>query len=245
MFSEVINNIEILQIVPFFVLISPAVTMVINNYNMTFVEKIMLTNMKKIIHSLVMIVFYSLCIGGLLSLLSVIIPAGLNLDGYLEVFAFSSILAFLLLVIFFGVLFSLINKLRIKTTFYIKDEKGRKWYVVRRVNKNHVLFKGKKNRVMFFEPSYIYKSEIFLAIVEREKKYFELNSKKEKWLIIISIILLLGIQFILLIPEMEFYHLLIYSVVYTASALTIVVSLVSKGNKKIKQQFAESRIEGN
>ncbi|PKH10328.1 hypothetical protein [Planomicrobium sp. MB-3u-38] len=235
MFAWILNYEYVLQIASVLAFIGPVIVMVINNYNITSIEKILLTNMNKVIHTTVTIIFYSLCIGVLTNILALFLEPNFTVGQHLLIFGIVFSIAFILFLIFIGSIFSLINLLRIKTTFYILDKDNQKWHIVRRINKKQILFKGEKNNKRFLEASKFYEEEIFQEI-ERENsqdKFFQLKTKTENIILWGSALLLIGVQGILLFSDTRDHQYLIYLGLFLLFSLICIIPLVSKTNKKI------------
>lgn len=239
------GNQSFFQVIAILIGLAPLLRLAVNNYNMTPVEKIMLTNEKKVLYlSLEIFMMSNLASVFILTMAwSNRLLEGMSTRDVIILFIVSTgfcivvMFSLVLVILFFG------NLLKIKVDFYIKDDDGEKWILKRRINKKQMLLRGENNNIKFYLISDLYEREIFEALKhEKGQKKFVKKNRYSEGLLITGFLLFGSGNFMLFSDNLDIRDLIVYLGIYLLSISFILPAIIARTNEKVYLRLSK---EGN
>lgn len=218
--------------------IAPLLSIAINNFNITQVEKVMLTNDKKARNSVLENIILSLIVG--LILLTILWAreeiGGENYQEYIKTMIFIIVLAFIVMTFFQAAMSGYSKLIKISIRFYIKDGDG-KWYLFRRINNKQMLLEGEKNNVKFLSISELYEKEIYGELDEKRNSrkivVREYSMKREVFFYVTGLSLLFFAHFMIFSSDLKPINFLFYCFLLILSVLSLITPIIIRVNQHL------------
>lgn len=234
-----LSSLGFATIIPFLVVF---IKMGIDSFNMKKIEKVRMTNSKKLMIYVSQIAIFSFLLGGFLT--SVLIFEGsIDWKNNEELFGFTfafSFFTFILMAIVYAGVYHYVQWLSVKTKFNIIIE-GQNWSIVRRIDKEVVLLEGEINNFKFCNLSQLNNTEIHEELKDNptETGFLHwLGSHSLKAAIISNIFIWLSIIFIEYFSMSSRWSIVGYCL-FTVGSLLVLTTYVVWKNEQVISRLRE------